>query len=430
MQMAEFVLVYSFGKTIRALLAGTILMAVAWCVCQIGKYRTKWLNLVLLCLVPLGCFTGYSKIFYTKQVFWITSFVDQLQRMDLAVGYFSIAALLGLRFLYTQYGMRCNLKRMQPYEGVQASCIRCTGTKSSRIRFTARIRVYVSSDGQGPYAGGILHPYIVVPQALESLLSEEEFKAILYHEALHIRLGHLVMLNIYALLKIIWWIHPFIYLCDAKLRENMEYSSDEGSMAYSRLDAYAYGNVILKALQAKRRFPLIQEGITAFSGNGFAVIKRRLRGIALADGQAGLHAEISYVSKKRRFHQMIAVAVLLGIVLITATSYPRYTVNTKIAAFDEELHVLTYDLEMEGIHADIADGSFHMQETELQKLTKRYALNGEYVFFSYDVIQKIPGVGGGGQCVMVSLNHPGDVWLLVKEGFINKLQIFVLKYLL
>lgn len=427
MQMAEFILLYSFVKTIRALLAGTILMAVAWSVCQIGKYRTKRLNLGLLCLVPLGCFMGYSKIFYTKQVYWLTRIADQLWKQEFAVLYFSVAAVIGLRFFYQQVCMRRRLQQMQIYEGAQADDIQRVCKNG---RFVIPIRIYLSNDSEGPYAGGILRPYIVIPNTLKSLLSLDEFKAILYHEALHIRLGHLVMLYIFALLKIIWWIHPLVYLCDAKLRENIEYSSDEGSLAYSKLDAYAYGNILLKALRVKRQLPFVQEGMTAFLGNGFAVLKRRLQGISQAARHDCICGEISYVRKKRRFHQTVAAAGILGFLLIAATSYPRYTVISQVAAFDEEMHVLTYNLADVGIRADIADGSFQIPANELQKLTDRYAVTGTYVFFSYDTIQKIPGVGGGGQCARVCIDHPRDVELLAGDRFLDKLYLFVLKYLL
>lgn len=416
--MVEFVLVYSLTKTVRSMLAGTVLMFAAWVVCRAGGYRTQRLNLGLLCIVPLGGFMSYSRIFFTGSIFRYSSRLYEACTAELAIAYFGVAGLLLARWAYMRICLRRQMRRMQQLQRPGLlGCLQSTGPK---------IRVYLSEENIGPFAGGVFHPYIVVPEALEQTLTEDEFLAVLYHEALHIRLGHVLALNVYAVLKIIWWAHPFVYLCDHKLRENIEYSSDEGSVMLSPLNAYQYSSVMLKALQMEGGQNMVREGITAFCGDGFVVLKKRIGrlGMVSKDGNASKE----FVRKKKAGAIVTAAVFVVSLSAVIGTSYPRYTRLDEISVFDGNMDVLTYDLASEGIHADITDGGFCISKAEFDRLVAAYRPKGRFVVFSYGTIMKVPGVGGLGQAAMVDVNDPADVTLLGRQEWIDKLQIFMLKY--
>lgn len=420
--MIKFILVFSLIKVIRSMIAATVFMTAACIVCSIGKNRTWRCNLGILCIVPLACFMSYSKIFYAKKIIMLIGMIHKIAVPRIAAVYFGFAGIFLVRYISIHWQLRRSLNDMQRLREADYPeyLLKSRG---------AAIRVYLTPDDRiGPFAGGIIHPYIVVPDILKSNLSREEFNAILYHEALHIRLGHILILNIFSVLKIIWWIHPLIYVCDRKLRENIEYSSDEGSVMLGFLKAYEYGGVMLKTLQIKNRVSFLREGITAFSADSYKILKRRMQSLGMI-GQ-GKDDYLKYQKKKKNYHIRIAAVAVIGAAVMIATSYPRYTKINEITVFDEEYHPFINDLEAEGICAIASDKEFYISSQEFQKIACKYDLHGEYVIFSYGLIMKMPGIGGGGQAAMVSTKDPSDVFLLGRKEWVDELKIFALKYLM
>ncbi len=413
--MVEFALVYSLMKVMRTMLAGTVVMSAALAVCRAGGHRTQCLNLGMLFLVPLACLMSYSKIFYTGWIAYVNLLMNRILTWQMAAAYFGVAGILAARAVYVQHRLGCEMKHMEQMG--QEDCPACLAKGRG-----LKIRYYLSEDGIGPFSGGLFRPYVVVPKMLKQVLTKDEFEAVLYHELLHIRLGHVLVLHIYAWLKIIWWIHPLIYFCDSRLRENIEYSSDEGSVALSPLDVYGYGRLMLKVLRMQGSQGIIGEGVSAFFGNGFQNIEKRIQRLANI-GQGRI-----FVKKMRRLCASAVMAMTIGVFIVIATSYPRYTKIKEISVFDEKMNILTYDMEAEGIHADTADGGFRIGEKDFARLISKYHVTGDYVVFSYDTIMKVPGVGGGGQSAMVSLADPSDVFLMGSDKWIDKVHIFIMKY--
>ncbi len=424
--MIEFVLVFSMMKLARTIIAATFFMAAALAVCRFCRSRSWRLKLGMLSIVPLACFMGYSKVFYIRSIILVIVVINKIATKEMAALYFGCAGLLAARYVYIhkKLGRRLRSMRHLPEHEYPEYLKKSHGPA---------IKVYLSDDDNaGPFAGGVVHPYIVVPSLVKDSLAKEEFAAVLYHEAVHIRMGHILILNIYSLLKIIWWIHPLIYLCDAKLRENIEYSSDEGSVVLGCLNTYEYGNVILKTLQAqnvrKSRVCIMKEGITAFSADCYETLKRRVENLGMIKGKRVVYQE--YQKEKKCLHMRIAAAVVMTAAVITATSYPRYTKLNEIAVYDDQLKPVIFDLAAEGIYADASDDEFHISAQEFDKLAARHKLHGEYVVFSYGAIMKLPGIGGGGQAAMVSMSDPSDVFLLGSEKLADQIKIFALKYLM
>ncbi len=420
-----FVLLYSFLKLVRIMAAGTILMAAAFLLCQAGGCRSWRLNLASLALVPLAGLMGYSRIFYVGKLFLYTNRLQELLTQKMAVCYFGIAAILALRYCYIHRCLRNRLKQMQLMDAEEYL------PYLRHNLYRPYIQVYLTDEQCSPFAGGILRPYIVIPRHLKRMLSKEEFSAILFHEAAHIRKGHVLLLHIYAMLKILWWIHPLVYILDGKLRENIEYSSDEASVMFGPLCVYSYASVMLKTLKMEQQH-FARESITAFSEGCFEVLKKRIERLRMI--QDVLHRDESacskYKKKQRIWAASAAGAAVFGAVAIAATSLPRYTVIEEIAVYDEQMNPLTFDLIAEGVQAEAADDAFFISGREMEKLVSKYGLRGKYVIFSYDTIMKVPGTGGLGQAAMVSIKDASDVFLLGRQEWTDRLEAFILKYLI
>lgn len=416
-----FVLFYSFLKVIRIMAAATLLMVPAVTVCTVFGFRTWRLNLAVLAFVPVACLTGYSKIFYTGKMVLFTNWLTEMLTNRMAVLYFGIAGIFAVHYLCVQIRLRRGLRRMQ--EVTDAEC-----PVSLRRGAGPAIHVYLSEAACGPFAGGIARPFIVVSRQFKNSLTKEEWDTLLCHEALHIRQGHILLLHVYALLKILWWIHPLVYLCDRKLRENVEYSSDEGSVLLGSLSAYAYAGIILKALSTEEQVHSVQQGTAAFLPHSFDRIKKRLE--KLGTIQKNKAAVKQYKKKKQAQYLLFAAALLAAVVLVFQTSFPRYTRLEEISVFDQNLQPLTYSLKDAGFEAEIRDGQFYMSEREFGRLLSEYELQGEYLIFGYGTIMKLPGIGGLGQAALVSISDPSSVSLLGREEWMGCLAAFILKFVI
>ncbi len=421
----DFLLLFSFMKLIRTMAAGTVFMAAAFAACQTGKSRTWRLNLALLALVPLAALMGYSKVFNTGRLWVYTDRVQRLLTPQLAASYFGIAAVFALRQASGCIRMRRALRQMQPVpeEEYPAFLRRRNGRR--------HIRLYITRQPCSPFAGGILRPYIAVPLHLKNSLSKEELFAVLYHEAAHIRHGHVLLLQVYGLLKILWWVHPLVHILDARLREFIEYGSDEAGVILGPLNVYEYARLLFRTLKTEQRcFPA--ERRTAFSGNSFAVLKKRFARLGVlqeAMGQDGAAAGRKYRKKTAAFAFLTAGMLASGACTIAATSWPRYTRMKEVALYDETLQLVVFGLEAEGFRAKAEGDKFSISGPEMKRLAERYRLRGEYAIFGYGTIMKLPGAGGLGQAAMVRISDVSDVRILGRRTWADKLQAFILKFL-
>ena len=65
----------------------------------------------------------------------------------------------------------------------------------------------------------------------------------------------------------------------------------------------------------------------------------------------------------------------------------------------------------------------------MQRFAREHQVQGDYVVVGYDTIMKVPGFGGFGQAALVQVADASDVVLLGRISWIDRLQIFLLKYL-
>lgn len=420
MKFGLFILIYSFMKLLRMMLAATVWMSVVLILCKITGIKNWRLHLVLYALVPVSCLMANSKIFFNGKLFLLTNWLQDKVNEQLAVMYFLIAGMLAVRYLYVQKRMRQRLIRMQRLKETEKdAALQGRGPK---------IRVYMSKECASPFAGGILRPFIVLPQTVQNSLTKKQLSAVLYHEALHIRQGHILLLHIYAWLKIAWWVHPLIYIVQRKLGESIEYGSDEGSVMRGPLSPYEYASVLLAMLQTGNQEALASDSVTAFTGYHYDVLKKRVERLAMLAQNS--KTRDAYERKGRLSAMLAAAAFCLTAAAAIGTSMPRYTTIKKIAAYDEKLCPLTYDMKQEGFQAEADEEGFYISEKDMQRFCEKYDLRGEYVLFSYGVIEKVPGVGGFGQLAKVRIQNPSEVLLLARQEWIDQLQAFVMKYLI
>ena len=162
-------------------------------------------------------------------------------------------------------------------------------------RFAAGLKrlagnVYVCEAMVTPFAMGLFSPRIVVPRALVEEYGEEDLETILFHEKMHIRLGHLWCLFLWDVLRVLLWPNIFLTFGARFLRAGLEEMCDLVTIQESGKDPCDYGLLLLKCVRLlwpAEKGKLIM-GSAAFAGargrSGYVDMKRRIRKIAAFRG--------------------------------------------------------------------------------------------------------------------------------------------------
>jgi len=156
-------------------------------------------------------------------------------------------------------------------------------------------RLLVSTDVAVPCAFGFFRPVIVIPEAVEERLTEEQMRAVLIHELCHLRRRDPVWNALYALSGVVWWFHPVFHLVDRLAREIREECCDEIVVREAGIHPREYAQAIVAVASgqgassplfasaaASRKHPLVRRirSIARLTERGSRV-SRRLGAAAL-----------------------------------------------------------------------------------------------------------------------------------------------------
>ncbi len=286
------------------------------------------------------------------------------------------------------------------------------------------VKVCVLDMPVSPCAFGLLSPKIMISKEMQDELSTDELNLIIIHERTHIRLGHLWIFFAWEILSSLLWINPLLRLSAGKIREDMEQICDRVTMQRSGYDCEDYGNLIIKSASyfniASARVPAMFTGDGNFSGIKDRFVKIR-----------------DYLPYKKKLVRRLSVALFAGITatifLIRSASYPKYEVLPDITVGDEygRVYVDSDEIQRTGAFIRCDDGSIMIDSKKLRESLPEDFPRDKYVYFYYDTIMKIPGMGGGGNCGWLSdVPESGEVRLTIGERNIrDKAAIWLMKSL-
>ncbi|MDE6517283.1 MAG: hypothetical protein K2L18_05490, partial [Acetatifactor sp.] len=251
----------------------------------------------------------------------------------------------------------------------------------------------------------------------------EQGKVLLCHELLHLKSGHILWINLFALLRIYWWFNPLVYLCERLLQQDMEKACDEGCLYYTDASEREYGRMLLT--MAAMQEPMRPVGVATFlKDRDYHVLKSRIGNLR---GKCGRER---YQSIHRAFGWGCAAMLALSVLAVGATSYPRYTRVKELFLYDEDLHLICMDSPELRAAVQVVDGYLRIDAERMDTCLAQLDIAGEYVYLSYDTIMKVPGAGGCGNVGMIALEDYDDIFYLRAETWENDLMEFCLKYLL
>jgi beta-lactamase regulating signal transducer with metallopeptidase domain/Flp pilus assembly secretin CpaC len=168
------------------------------------------------------------------------------------------------------------------------------------------LRLKLTEDSMSPAVCGLFRPVILLPHSLVGKLSAGQLRAVLLHEAIHLRRGDVWMNCAQALLQIVYWWHPLLWVANARVRRVREEAVDDAVMLALCDDAEIYAPTLLEVAKLAFNRPLASLGLVGILESRSALRQRIER---LVDFDTPRKAGLTIVS-------------ILGILAFSAVALP------------------------------------------------------------------------------------------------------------
>lgn len=452
-----FVCQYGFTKCMRTAVCGLALMLplLIW-----RRHRERGgggnadLYFYSWFLLFPAALTGMSKLFFQRwsirlHVLTMASSASWISSVYFAVmlalaGWWMVRKVLLARRVRKLYCWHS--RRGRSHRGTEdwQTCVRQVTARDGwglARRYLSRAEVYVTGDESSPFCGGVFRPYIVMPEFYlepgtedaraggegapdyENWRLTERGKVLLCHELLHLKAGHILWINLFAMLRIYWWFNPLVYFCERFLQQDMEQACDEGCLYYTNVSEREYGRLLLEVAAGQEPVRLVGAA-TFLKDRDYHSLKNRIGNLR------GKCERKQYWRTHRYMGWGCALILALAVLAVGFTSYPRYTRLPGLTLYDEELHMICDDSPQLRAAVQVVDGYLQIDPEQMDLCLEELGPEGSYVYLCYDTIMKVPGVGGGGNAGMIALEDYEDILYLRAETWENDWMEFILKYLL
>ena len=169
-----------------------------------------------------------------------------------------------------------------------------------------KVQVKLTTNAMSPAVCGLFRPAILIPQSLADNFSDEQLRAVLLHELIHLRRRDVWLNFLQTLLQIAYWWHPLVWLANTRIRRVREEAVDDAVMLALRDKAEAYAPTLLEVAKLALNRPLASLGLVGILESRHALRQRIERLVDFhPPRQAGL-----------------TLASLLGILAFTAVAVP------------------------------------------------------------------------------------------------------------
>ncbi len=142
----------------------------------------------------------------------------------------------------------------------------------ARLRRPMRLRLIDSTLSPAVY--GLFRPVILLPLVLTEKLSRRQLRAVLLHEAIHLRRGDVWVNCAQTFLQIAYWWHPLLWFANARIRRVREEAVDDAVMVALNTDADAYAPTLLEVAKLAFRRPLASLGLVGIMESRSALRQR------------------------------------------------------------------------------------------------------------------------------------------------------------
>jgi beta-lactamase regulating signal transducer with metallopeptidase domain/type II secretory pathway component GspD/PulD (secretin) len=163
----------------------------------------------------------------------------------------------------------------------------------SSIGLRRAVRLRVTDQAMSPAVCGLFRPVILLPQSLVEKLSPAQLRAVLLHELTHLRRGDVWANCVQALIQVVYWWHPLVWLANARIRRVREEAVDDAVMLTLRDDAETYAPTLLEVAKLAFHRPLASLGLVGILESRSALRQRIER---LINFRAPRKAGLTFVS--------------------------------------------------------------------------------------------------------------------------------------
>lgn len=122
------------------------------------------------------------------------------------------------------------------------------------IRTTISLRL--TEHPISPAVCGLFKPAILLPRTLVAQLSDQQMRSVLVHELIHVRRCDIWVNWVQALLQIVFWWHPLLWMANARIRQLREEAVDDAVIIALRDGAEDYAPALLDVAKLALDRPL------------------------------------------------------------------------------------------------------------------------------------------------------------------------------
>lgn len=144
------------------------------------------------------------------------------------------------------------------------------GTSGIRGRVSLRL----TDRSMSPAVCGLMRPVILLPRSLAEQLPDAQLKAVLLHELMHLRRGDVWVNCAQALIQIVFWWHPLLWLANARIRSLREEAVDDAVMLALDDKAESYAPTLLEVAKFALDRPLASLGLVGILESRSALRQR------------------------------------------------------------------------------------------------------------------------------------------------------------
>lgn len=143
----------------------------------------------------------------------------------------------------------------------------------------ASIRAIETDHVQSPAVYGLFRPTLLLPRGLAAEFSPDQLRFVLLHEMAHVKRGDTVMTWVMAVLQVMHWFNPVVWLAFARMRVDRELACDALVLSCGRdEETVGYGETILRLLEVMNRGHAMPGLVGILEDK--QQIRERIRGIA------------------------------------------------------------------------------------------------------------------------------------------------------
>ncbi|MCA9065398.1 MAG: M56 family metallopeptidase [Planctomycetaceae bacterium] len=145
-------------------------------------------------------------------------------------------------------------------------------------------RVYLMDAAISPTVRGVLRPQLLLPGELLKSVTDSQLRMIVSHELTHLRRNDLLAGWFQAIVQIIWWFHPAVWVASRCCSEERERCCDDAVLRLTKAPSADYAQCLL---DAARMFPLrqVRWDPAAAGMSGVSSMRRRMHSILRSTGR-------------------------------------------------------------------------------------------------------------------------------------------------